>query len=124
MIEVRKLHKFYDTDTSRLHVLKGINFIAAKGEFMVIAGPSGAGKSTLLHLLGGLDIPSQGEVLLNGVNIYKIKEGERARLRSKMIGFVFQFYHLLPECTALENVMLPARILGMDVACAKKRTVH
>jgi len=121
MLNINKLHKYYNTQIAKLHVLKGISFKIEKGEFVCLIGPSGAGKSTLLHLLGGLDMPSSGEVLLEGVNLYKIKESRRAFLRSSKIGFVFQFYHLLPEFIALENVLFPACILGTNRQQARKK---
>jgi len=120
-LEAIKLHKYYNSRHKRLHVLNGINLKAQSGELVSIIGASGAGKSTLLHLLAGIDVPSEGEVLLDGKNIYKIKEGQRARLRNRMIGFVFQFYHLLPEFTALENVMLPGFIQGQAAKVIKKK---
>lgn len=110
MLEAKGLHKIYKNGASELHVLKGIDLEIKEGEAFAIVGPSGAGKSTLLHLLGGLDSPTEGEVFVDGVNIYSISERERAKLRNKKIGFVFQFYHLLPEFDALENVALPLLI--------------
>ncbi|MBU4304305.1 MAG: ABC transporter ATP-binding protein [Candidatus Omnitrophica bacterium] len=121
MIEARHLHKYYNTQQTKLHVLKGVSLKISKGEFVCILGASGAGKSTLLHLLGGLDRPTKGEVLLNGRNIYTIKDKERALVRNRLIGFVFQFYHLLPEFTALENIMLPGLVCGLPAAEAKKK---
>ncbi len=121
MFEVHQLHKYYNRQGGKLHVLKELNLKIEKGEFVSILGPSGAGKSTLLHLLGGLDEPSKGKVLLEDVDIYKIKDSERACLRNRKIGFIFQFYHLLPEFTALENVMLPKLILGLKAAEVRKR---
>ncbi|KPK40513.1 MAG: hypothetical protein AMJ78_07125 [Omnitrophica WOR_2 bacterium SM23_29] len=110
MLEAKSLHKIYKNGISELHVLKGIDLKIQKGEAFAILGPSGAGKSTLLHLLGGLDSPTEGEVFIDGVNIYSISDYKRAKLRNKKIGFVFQFYHLLPEFDALENVVLPLLI--------------
>lgn len=112
MIEARGLRKVYKNGTKELEVLKGIDLNVGKGEVLAVLGPSGAGKSTLLHLLGGLDSPTAGEVLINGVDIYSLGDMERARMRNRKIGFVFQFYHLLPEFDALENVMLPLLIKG------------
>ncbi len=112
MIEARGLRKSYVSGAKRLEVLKGVDIRSERGKITAILGPSGAGKSTLLHLLGGLDAPSAGEVLIDGINIYSISEKERARLRNKRVGFVFQFYHLLPEFSALENVILPLWIRG------------
>ena len=93
-----------------LEVLRGVSLKIQAGELAVIIGPSGAGKSTLLHLLGGLDRPTAGEVKFEGKSLSHLKEGEVSRLRNRAFGFVFQFYHLVPELTALENVMLPAWI--------------
>jgi len=106
IIEVRNLYKIYKNNGSILEVLKGISFKIERGEFLAIVGPSGAGKSTLLHLLGGLDIPTKGDIYFEGKNLYNTNEKERAKIRNKKIGFVFQFYHLLPEFNALENVYL------------------
>ncbi|TRZ49230.1 ABC transporter ATP-binding protein [bacterium] len=105
--QVRALFKSYKNGTGRLDVLKGIDLAVGEKEFLVIAGPSGAGKSTLLHILGGLDNPTEGEVLFDGVSIRDLKEKERAVFRNRKIGFVFQFYYLLPELNVLENVLLP-----------------
>lgn len=106
-IEVRSLHKSYKNGVNKLDVLKGIDLAVRNSEFLAIQGPSGAGKSTLLHILGALDNPTSGEVFCEGVKMYALSENERAVLRNKKIGFVFQFYHLLPELDALENVFLP-----------------
>lgn len=110
LMVARGLHKTYINGEKRLQVLKGIDLVVSRGKILVIIGPSGAGKSTLLHLLGGLDPPTSGVVLLDGASIYDLSDSERAELRGKRIGFVFQFYHLLPELSAFENVMLPALI--------------
>lgn len=110
MLEARGLHKVYQQDANQLHVLKGINLKILKGDVLAIVGPSGAGKSTLLHILGGLDRPTEGEVLFENQDIYRLKEKERAKVRNLKLGFIFQFYHLLPEFTALENVILPALV--------------
>ncbi len=110
MLEAIGLHKVYNHATANLHVLKGVDLKIAEGDFLAIVGPSGAGKSTLLHILGGLDKPSEGQVFLDGQEIYALGERERASIRNQKVGFVFQFYHLLPDLTALENVVLPALI--------------
>lgn len=110
MLEARNIRKVYSQLSKPLEVLKGIDLTIKSGEVAAIIGPSGAGKSTLLHILGGLDVPTEGTVHLEEENIYKISDKNRAKLRNKQIGFVFQFYHLLPEFTALENVILPALI--------------
>ena len=112
MIEARNLHKSYHDGAVALDVLKGVDLTIADGACVAITGPSGAGKSTLLHLLAGLDVPTQGEVLWDGRSVSRMSDRERAWLRNHAIGFVFQFYHLLPELSALENVMLPGLMNG------------
>ena len=112
MLEARHLHKTYRTGAVSLHVLNGVSLTVARGQSVAVTGPSGAGKSTLLHLLAGLDLPSKGEVLWEGTSLSRMSDGERARFRNHMIGVVFQFYHLLPELSALENVMLPGLVNG------------
>lgn len=118
MLEASNLHKTYDHLANSLHVLKGVSLKIETGDFLAIVGPSGAGKSTLLHILGGLDKPDDGLVILNGQEIYKLNDRDRAAVRNQKVGFVFQFYHLLPEFSALENVTLPALIKG-DMAKSK-----
>jgi len=110
MLEAKNIKKKYFQLSDPLSVLKGIDITINKGEMISIVGPSGAGKSTLLHILGGLDHPTEGAVFLENENIYKVNDSSRARLRNVSIGFVFQFYHLLPEFTALENILLPVLI--------------
>ncbi len=112
--EVRGLHKSYMSGETQLHVLKGIDLAISRGEILSIVGPSGVGKSTLLHLMGTLDRPDSGSVLLEGQDLFLLPENARARLRNLRIGFVFQFYHLLPEFTALENVLMPALVYGEE----------
>lgn len=112
MIEAKGLRKVYSNGAKQLEVLKDVNLRVDRGEVLALLGPSGAGKSTLLHLLGGLDIPTAGEVSIGGKLIFSLSDTERARIRNEKIGFVFQFYHLLPEFDALENVLLPMLIMG------------
>ena len=107
ILKAEKIHKSFKQADSSLEVLKGIDLEIDAGEFISIIGPSGAGKSTLLHILGALDKPSEGKVVLDGDDVYKLNDVKRAAIRNHSIGFVFQFYHLLPEFTALENVCLP-----------------
>ncbi|MBU0709501.1 MAG: ABC transporter ATP-binding protein [Candidatus Omnitrophica bacterium] len=110
MLEVNNIHKIFKNGKKSLTVLKGVDLNIKKGEFVAIVGPSGAGKSTLLHILGGLDSPSQGQVIFQGADIYSLGDSAISRLRNQRIGFVFQFYHLLSEFTVLENVLMPALI--------------
>jgi lipoprotein-releasing system ATP-binding protein len=112
MLEAINVHKYYKQSEHTLHVLKGINLKVREGDILTIVGPSGAGKSTLLHTLGGLDRPSEGSVLLDDQDIYQLNDRQLAKVRNLSAGFIFQFYHLLPEFTALENVMVPAMIKG------------
>ncbi len=112
MLEARNVRKVYKSGGSDLAVLQGVTVRIAPGDFLAVTGPSGAGKSTLLHLLAGLDSPTSGDVCWEGRPLSRMSETERAAFRNRAIGIVFQFYHLLPELTALENVMLPALVLG------------
>ena len=117
MIQINGLEKSY----SKLQVLKGINLEIADRSVISIVGASGAGKSTLLHLIGTLDKPDKGKVLIDGTDLYTLSDKELAAYRNQNIGFVFQFHHLLPEFTAVENVALPAMIAGKSKAEAMKR---
>jgi lipoprotein-releasing system ATP-binding protein len=110
LIEVQSLNKSFNTDAGKLQVLKGIDLSIKEGEMVGIVGASGVGKSTLLHILGALDKPTSGKVLYNGADIFSLNENSLASFRNKTIGFVFQFHHLLPEFTAIENVMMPGLI--------------
>lgn len=114
LIKTKNLHKVYKDGKRNLHVLKGIGLSLEAGEVVAIIGPSGAGKSTLLHILGGLDEPTEGDVLFDGIDLYAIGDNKRSLIRNKRIGFVFQFYHLLPEFSAVENVVMPALIQSLD----------
>ena len=117
MIQINGLEKSY----GKLQVLKGINLEIADRSVISIVGASGAGKSTLLHLIGTLDKPDKGKVLIDGTDLYTLSDKELAAYRNQNIGFVFQFHHLLPEFTAVENVALPAMIAGKSKAEAMKR---
>ena len=105
-------------------VLKGIDLMLNQGDRLAIMGTSGSGKSTLLHLLGGLDQPTSGTVMMNGKNINELKEAERSRLRNKSLGFVYQFHHLLGEFSALENVAMPLLIGGESVESAREQAFN
>ena len=119
MIKTSQLIKRVSTAESELEILRGIDLEIKRGETAAIVGASGSGKSTLLGLLAGLDAPSSGEITLDGTNIVNLDEDERATLRSEKVGFVFQNFQLLPALTALENVMLPLELAGIDSAREK-----
>jgi lipoprotein-releasing system ATP-binding protein len=121
LIQVRGLEKVFKKGRAKIHALTGIDLQVQQGEMMVIVGASGAGKTTLLHILGALDRPSQGAVLYQGEDIFARSEGTLAAWRNREIGFVFQFYNLLPEFNALENTMLPALIQGIDRGKARQQ---
>ncbi len=112
MIQVRGLTKAIGAGARRVEILKGIDLDVPKGQFAAIVGPSGSGKSTLLGLLAGLDTPTSGSIKLGGEEITGLDEDRLAVLRGRLIGFVFQAYHLIPTLTALENVLLPAELAG------------
>ncbi len=110
MLKANNLKKVYFNGSDELCVLKGVSLSVAKSEVLSIVGPSGAGKSTLLHILGGLDEPSEGEVFLNDISLSALDDIRKSLIRNTRFGFVFQFYHLLREFNALENVMMPGLI--------------
>jgi putative ABC transport system ATP-binding protein len=112
MISLREVSKTVVSGTEPLTILHPMSLEIARGEFVAIVGPSGSGKSTLLGLIAGLDAPSSGDVLIDGVNITKLGEDGLAKLRGEKIGFVFQFFHLIPSLTAFENVAVPIEIAG------------
>jgi lipoprotein-releasing system ATP-binding protein len=107
-----------------LHVLRNINFTIKSGETAAIIGSSGSGKSTLLNLLGGLDVPTSGQVLVNDDNLFTINEKSRCHVRNRHLGFIYQFHHLLPEFSALENVAMPQLIDGVDKDRAREKAVQ
>ncbi len=120
MLKAENLHKSY----GKLQVLSGIDLEIAAGEIVSIVGKSGAGKSTLLQILGTIDKADQGKMIIQGVDVMTLKVNELAAFRNKHIGFVFQFHHLLPEFTALENVMIPALIAGEKKQSAEKKAME
>lgn len=119
MIQLEGITKSFGT----LQVLKGIDLEIAKGEVVSIVGPSGAGKTTLLQIMGTLDKPDSGRIVLNGTEVNRLKEKELSAFRNRKIGFVFQFHQLLPEFTAVENVMMPALIQGKTMGTARKEAL-
>jgi lipoprotein-releasing system ATP-binding protein len=114
MIKVTDLHKSFSMGSHELPVIKGINLEIQRGELIAIVGASGAGKSTLLHILGTLDKPTSGTVTFDGQDLFQLSEAEQAEFRNRRVGFVFQFHHLLPEFTALENACMPALVQRRD----------
>lgn len=120
MIEVKDIHKSFGT----LEVLKGVDLTVQKGEIVSIIGKSGAGKTTLLQIIGTLDKPNSGSVLIDGVDVFALREKELADFRNRHIGFIFQFHQLLPEFTTLENVMMPAMIARMPEKEAHQRALQ
>ena len=112
VLRAETIHKSFTLGHSSVNILKGISMSAEKGEFLSICGPSGAGKSTLLNVLGGLSKPTFGKVFMDGIDIYSLSDRDLSKLRGKKIGTVFQFYNLLSDFTALENVIIPAMIQG------------
>jgi len=119
-LQARRIRKVYRQGEATLEVLKGVSLTVAEGEYLMIVGPSGAGKSTLLHILGLLDRPTEGELWFGGECLTRLPGGRQARLRNSLFGFVFQFFHLLPDFTAIENVILPAMV-GCDVFGWRRR---
>lgn len=118
IIELKNLTKVYKNGVE-FRALDNANLIITKGEFVAIVGPSGSGKSTLMHLIGLLDTPSSGTLLIDGKDVTKMSDKERSGMRNRMLGFVFQYHHLLPDFTALENVMMPLLIAGKSREEAK-----
>ncbi|MFH1024309.1 MAG: ABC transporter ATP-binding protein [Planctomycetota bacterium] len=113
ILAAENLRKAFREASGELEVLKGVNLAITRGEILAVQGTSGAGKSTLLHILGGLDTPTSGRILLEDRDIARVSARERSRLRNRRFGFVFQFFHLLPDLSVVENVEMPLRIGGM-----------
>ncbi len=121
LLEARAIHKGFGQGQSRVEVLRGVDLVAHSGEMTAIVGASGSGKTTLLQILGTLDAPDGGELLYSGESLLELEEKKLARHRNRNIGFIFQFHHLLPEFSALENVMMPGRISGRPEAEIQSR---
>lgn len=120
MLKVENLKRYYKTNDVEVRALDGVSFDVEKGEFISIIGASGSGKSTLLHLLGGLDYPTSGKVLIDGTDVYALKDDERTIFRRRNIGFVFQAYNLLPMLNVYENIIIP---FGLDGDAVDKKYV-
>jgi lipoprotein-releasing system ATP-binding protein len=121
--DVKDLWKSYSNGTREVQVLRGLDLRVRRGEMVAVSGPSGVGKSTLLHILGLLDRAGRGSLLLEDVDVQRLSDTDRSRVRNRRIGFVFQFFQLLPEFTALENVMVPGYIAGEAFGQLKKRAM-
>lgn len=124
LYDVTDLWKSYSNGGRQVEVLKGVNFRVRAGETVAVTGPSGVGKSTLLHILGLLDEATSGKVMLGGIDVNALNEVDRADVRNRRIGFVFQFFQLLPEFTAIENVMMPGLIAGESPSTLTKRAME
>ncbi len=124
VVEATNLTKSFEDGKRKIEVLKNVNLAVRKGELLSIIGASGSGKSTLLQLLGGLDKPSSGDVLINDCAIHSLNEKQQARFRNKNLGFVYQFHHLLSEFTALENVAMPCLLAGDSIKQATARALE
>jgi len=121
MIQLREVSKTVTSGGEPLTILHPLSLEVARGKFLAIVGPSGSGKSTLLGLIAGLDSPSSGDVVIDGVNITRLSEDRLARLRGEKIGFVFQFFHLIPSLTAFENISVPMEIANVPDADPRRR---
>lgn len=124
LLSVKELQKSFSEGGNEIHVLQGVNFDLAEGERLAVVGESGVGKSTLLHILGTLDRPTGGRILFGGKQLPLDDEAALCEFRNRQIGFVFQFHYLLPDFSALENVMFPALVQGIEPAQAKREAVQ
>jgi len=124
IIELKRVSKVYKAGRIEVKALKNISLSIPKGEFAVILGPSGSGKTTLLNLIGGIDKPTSGEVIVNNTKINELNEDELTKFRRRNIGFVFQFFNLIPTLTAKENVMLTAELIGYNGAEAEEKAIE
>ena len=124
VVQVRGLRRTFEAEGAPIRALRGVDLALARGEFVAVMGPSGCGKSTLLNLIAGLDEPSDGEVVVAGESLRGLDENARARMRRRHVGFVFQFFHLLGDMTALENVALPAATAGLPRREAERRALE
>ena len=123
LVEIQQARKVYHLGETEIHALKGIDLEIDKGEFVAVWGPSGSGKSTLCHLMGVIDTPTSGTVIVEGERIDKLSDNEKADLRNRSIGFIFQDFNLVPVLSALENVMLPLQMQGVAVKEAREKSL-
>jgi putative ABC transport system ATP-binding protein len=123
IIEAREVHKTYDTGTVKVHALRGVSLQIRRGEMAAIMGPSGCGKTTLLNCLAGLDAFDEGTVLIDGTPLHSMNDRQKTNLRARKMGFVFQFYNLLPVLSSVENVELPMLVSGLDAREARARAM-
>jgi len=123
-VEIRDVHKVYRLRGEDIHALRGINLEVPHGEYISIMGPSGSGKTTLFNMIGGIDVPSKGNVLIDGIDISKVRPGQMAWLRCRKIGYIFQTFNLIPVLSAKENVALPMTFLGVPKAEREKKAVE
>ena len=124
LIDIQNVWKTYVMGNSQVHALRGLSLQVRKGEFLAVQGPSGSGKSTCMNIIGCLDIPTKGRVLLEGEDIAKMEESDLAQIRGRKIGFIFQKFNLIPTLTALENVTLPMVFQGFDRQKRDERAIH
>ncbi len=124
MIELRHVSKSYQRGGQKVPVLHDLNLVVQTGDFLALMGPSGSGKSTLLNLIAGIDRPDEGEIIVDGRDIATLSESELARWRAKHVGFIFQFYNLIPVLTAYENVALPLQLLSVSESEKKSRVLQ
>ncbi|MCL4472940.1 MAG: ABC transporter ATP-binding protein [Actinobacteria bacterium] len=124
IISIANLHKIYDTGEVRVHALRGIDFEVGRGEMVAVMGPSGSGKTTLLNCMSGIDEPSEGEVMIRGEALYRMRDNSRTDFRASNMGFIFQTFNLLPVLTVVENVELPALVAGIKPGEARKRALR
>lgn len=122
-VDVRKVRKIYTRDTQTITVLDGLDLQVPHGEFLALMGPSGSGKTTLLNMIAGIDRPTSGEVIVAGTDVARLSEGALAKWRSRHVGFIFQFYNLIPVLTALENVELPLLLTSLSRSQRRERAM-